>query len=58
MLEVADLALDYPDFHTGYTLMVPAKALCALIGPSGGGKTQILANPRPWPRIGAVREAD
>ena len=42
MLEVADLALDYPDFHAVYTLTVPAGALCGLIGPSGGGKTTLL----------------
>ena len=42
MLEVADLALDYPDFHARYTLTVPAGALCGLIGPSGGGKTTLL----------------
>ena len=42
MLEVADLALDYPDFHARYTLSVPAGALCGLIGPSGGGKTTLL----------------
>jgi thiamine transport system ATP-binding protein len=42
LLEVADLALDYPDFHARYMLTVPAKALCGLIGPSGGGKTTLL----------------
>jgi thiamine transport system ATP-binding protein len=42
LLEVADLALDYPDFHARYTLTVPAKAFCGLIGPSGGGKTTLL----------------
>jgi thiamine transport system ATP-binding protein len=42
LLEVADLALDYPDFHARYSLCVPAKALCGLIGPSGGGKTTLL----------------
>jgi len=42
LLEVADLALDYPDFHARYTLSVPAKAVCGLIGPSGGGKTTLL----------------
>ena len=42
MLEAADLALDYPDFHARYTLSVPAGALCGLIGPSGGGKTTLL----------------
>jgi thiamine transport system ATP-binding protein len=42
LLEVADLALDYPDFRACYTLTVPAKAMCGLIGPSGGGKTTLL----------------
>ena len=42
MLEVADLRLDYPDFHAVYSLEVPAGALCGLIGPSGGGKTTLL----------------
>lgn len=42
MLEVADLALDYPDFHARYTLSVPANSFCGLIGPSGGGKTTLL----------------
>jgi thiamine transport system ATP-binding protein len=42
LLEVADLALDYADFHARYSLSVPAGALCGLIGPSGGGKTTLL----------------
>ncbi len=42
MLEVADLRLDYPDFHASYSLEVPEGALCGLIGPSGGGKTTLL----------------
>ncbi len=42
LLEVADLALSYPDFHARYSLDVPAGALCGLIGPSGGGKTTLL----------------
>jgi len=42
LLEVADLTLDYSDFHARYTLDVPAGALCGLIGPSGGGKTTLL----------------
>ena len=29
LLEVADLTLDYPDFHARYTLTVPAGALAA-----------------------------
>jgi thiamine transport system ATP-binding protein len=42
LLEVADLALDYADFHARYSLSVPAGMLCGLIGPSGGGKTTLL----------------
>jgi thiamine transport system ATP-binding protein len=42
LLEVAELALDYPDFRCRYTLTVPTGALCGLIGPSGGGKTTLL----------------
>jgi thiamine transport system ATP-binding protein len=42
LLEVADLTLDYSDFHARYTLDVPRGALCGLIGPSGGGKTTLL----------------
>jgi thiamine transport system ATP-binding protein len=42
LLEVADLTLTYPDFTASYTLSVPSGALCALIGPSGGGKTTLL----------------
>ncbi len=36
------LALRYPGFDALYTLAVPRGALCALIGPSGGGKTTLL----------------
>jgi len=42
LLEVADLVLNYTDFNARYTLTVPARALCGLIGPSGGGKTTLL----------------
>ncbi len=42
MLAVADLVLDYPEFRSDYSLTVATGALCALIGPSGGGKTTLL----------------
>ena len=42
MLEIAGLALRYPDFEARYDLTVPGAALCAVIGPSGGGKTTLL----------------
>ena len=36
------LTLRYPSFVASYSLHVPQGALCALIGPSGGGKTTLL----------------
>ncbi|MGO4735342.1 ATP-binding cassette domain-containing protein [Bosea sp. 2KB_26] len=42
MLELAGLSLDYPGFAARYDLVIPAGALCAVIGPSGGGKTTLL----------------
>jgi thiamine transport system ATP-binding protein len=42
MLEIRDLALDYPGFAARYTMSVPQGALVAVIGPSGGGKTTLL----------------
>jgi thiamine transport system ATP-binding protein len=42
MLAVDDCRLAYPDFEARYTLHVPQGALCAVVGPSGGGKTTLL----------------
>ncbi len=42
MLEIEGLALSYPDFAASYDLVLPEGALCAVIGPSGGGKTTLL----------------
>ena len=43
MLAVEGCRLRYPDgFSAEYRLAVPAGALCAVVGPSGGGKTTLL----------------
>jgi thiamine transport system ATP-binding protein len=42
LLTLADLTIDYPHWQASYRLSVPKGALCALIGPSGGGKTTLL----------------
>ncbi|WP_342360202.1 thiamine ABC transporter ATP-binding protein [Terrarubrum flagellatum] len=42
MLAIADLRLDYPGFSARYDLNVARGALCAIVGPSGGGKTTLL----------------
>jgi thiamine transport system ATP-binding protein len=42
MLLVDDCRLKYPDFSAHYSLRVPLGALCAVVGPSGGGKTTLL----------------
>jgi thiamine transport system ATP-binding protein len=42
MLFVDDCRLDYEDFAARYTLRVPSRAMCAVVGPSGGGKTTLL----------------
>jgi thiamine transport system ATP-binding protein len=42
MLLVDDCRLEYPDFSASYSLEVPSGELCAVVGPSGGGKTTLL----------------
>lgn len=42
MLTISDCVLTYPDFRGHYTLTVPSGAMCAVVGPSGGGKTTLL----------------
>jgi thiamine transport system ATP-binding protein len=42
MLELDKLTVSYPDFTGRYSLTVPTGRLCAVIGPSGGGKTTML----------------
>ncbi|WP_046864606.1 ATP-binding cassette domain-containing protein [Microvirga massiliensis] len=42
MLVVDDCRLEYPDFSARYSLRVDAGRLCAIVGPSGGGKTTLL----------------
>ncbi|WP_332684655.1 thiamine ABC transporter ATP-binding protein [Bosea sp. (in: a-proteobacteria)] len=55
MLEIEGLALRYPDFTASYDLAVPEGALCAVIGPSGGGKTTLLHAIAGFERPGAGR---
>lgn len=43
MLALHDVLVSYPGFSCRYTLEVPRGALCALVGPSGGGKTTLLS---------------
>jgi thiamine transport system ATP-binding protein len=42
MLTIDDCRLAYPDFAARYTLSVADRSLCAVVGPSGGGKTTLL----------------
>ncbi|MBB4040709.1 thiamine transport system ATP-binding protein [Microvirga flocculans] len=42
MLVIDHCRLTWPDFVADYSLKVQAGRLCAIIGPSGGGKTTLL----------------
>jgi thiamine transport system ATP-binding protein len=42
MLKIEDCRLEYPDFQARYSLSVGDGTLCAVVGPSGGGKTTLL----------------
>jgi thiamine transport system ATP-binding protein len=42
MLVIENCRLSWPDFVADYSLSVKAGHLCAVIGPSGGGKTTLL----------------
>jgi thiamine transport system ATP-binding protein len=42
MLIVSELAVEMAGFSARYDLAVPLGALCAVVGPSGGGKTTLL----------------
>jgi thiamine transport system ATP-binding protein len=42
MLVIENCRLTWPDFEADYTMNVESGALCAVIGPSGGGKTTLL----------------
>ncbi|MBM1171695.1 thiamine ABC transporter ATP-binding protein [Microvirga arabica] len=42
MLVIENCRLTWPDFAADYSLSVKAGNLCAVIGPSGGGKTTLL----------------
>jgi thiamine transport system ATP-binding protein len=42
MLVIEKCRLTWPDFKAEYSLKVEAGSLCAIVGPSGGGKTTLL----------------
>lgn len=42
MLLIEKCRLSWPDFEADYSLRVETGALCAVVGPSGGGKTTLL----------------
>lgn len=42
MLVIENCRLSWPDFTADYSLCVKEGAFCAVIGPSGGGKTTLL----------------
>ncbi|MET0528681.1 MAG: ATP-binding cassette domain-containing protein [Microvirga sp.] len=42
MLRIKSCRLVWPDFTADYSLSVADGALCAIVGPSGGGKTTLL----------------
>ncbi|WP_414473039.1 ATP-binding cassette domain-containing protein [Microvirga sp. M2] len=42
MLVIENCRLTWPDFTADYSLTVQKGALCAVVGPSGGGKTTLL----------------
>jgi thiamine transport system ATP-binding protein len=42
MLVIENCRLTWPDFEADYSLAVENGSLCAVVGPSGGGKTTLL----------------
>jgi thiamine transport system ATP-binding protein len=42
LLALTELSVVYADWQASFSLTVPKGAMCALIGPSGGGKTTLL----------------